>query len=359
MQHSTGKDVAIQSVGYAPLRDGVIVNGELRDPAALTATLREMWRAHKFKSKQVAFSLGTPQVITRSVAGQEWLPEKEFAQSLRYIVSDFVPEIDDFTFDYHVTAETDEPTGREDQTRRMRRLIVVASPKEAVNTFVEAIREAGLMPVRADLAPFSLIRACMSSAAAPGGSEAIVDIGANLTTVIVHSGGQPQFVRIIPNGSDAITKALVKKFLWSTEDAETTKRQLGLSSGLMPSAPTAVEPSIFSTEPQAPAEAFQQEHPAQEVINQISNATISEIRMSLDFFLNGTDTPTTITRVVLTGGGSLLKGLPQRLASELRTTVEYAAPLHLPGFAGKVAAPDGTAEPQWTVVTGTALGEKR
>lgn len=362
MEHTTGKKPVVRTLAYAPLPPKTIVNGQLVEPEVLTTVLREMWRAHKFKTKHVRFSVSSRQVVVRTVPEVDWLPENEFRQSLRYVIDEILPgSVDDFTFDYHVVSESDLPTKREGVTRRVRRVIVVASPKDAIGAFTTALQSAGLTPVSADLTPFSLIRAVAPTGPA-GVTEAIIDIGADLATVLIHRDGQPQFVRIIPDkGGNLITEAIERQFLWERGEAESTKTELGLSNTLT-SAPAAVpEDSVFGG-PAAPATPFANEHPAQEVINSHAAEIVSDIRASLNYYLADAKDVEVLHRIVITGGGSLLRGLPERLASELRTAVTYAAPLTAPFVPEKAAAAArsaGLGEQSWTVAVGTALGENR
>ena len=64
---------------------------------------------------------------------------------------------------------------------------------------------------------------------AAGEVEAIVDIGADVVSVVVHAGGVPRYVRMIPGvGGDSITQAVQQRYEWTWEDAERTKVFVGL-----------------------------------------------------------------------------------------------------------------------------------
>src|SRR5260370_13924097 len=58
------------------------------------------------------------------------------------------------------------------------------------------------------------------------GAEVIVDIGAGVTTVVVHRGGRIRFTRILPNfGGDDFTSAVAEGLNVSVDEAEHMKRQ--------------------------------------------------------------------------------------------------------------------------------------
>src|SRR3546814_18319390 len=95
---------------------------------------------------------------------------------------------------------------------------------------VRAVESAGLRVVRADLAPLALIRASSGGSTTratggTGGTEAIVDIGAETVTTTVHRDGRPIFVRFLPGlGGASLPRALQTAFDWTFDEAERTHR---------------------------------------------------------------------------------------------------------------------------------------
>lgn len=350
-----GKELSVQHLAYTPLQPGVIAAGEVRDVEALTDALKGLWEANKFGTKNVHFAVGNNQVMVRAIT-VDWMPEDEFRQALKYIAADYVPtNIDDVTLDYHVLKEFEVPGEGEDAPpRHMRRIVLVAAANAMIANYVKAIQDAGLVPVQANLIPFSMIRSSGLTGQPTTEAEALIDVGAEVTTIVIHHDGQPLWVRTLPNeGGSKITDALIAQFQWTYQDAENTKKELGLNTGL--AAAVAVE-SVFgvdNTSVHVPAE-----HPAHPVINQAASTVITEVRTSIEFFLtDGTQGVSALRRVVLTGGGSLLKGMAQRLASELRVPVEYGTPLHSVKLSKKASeAQNLLSEQQWAVAVGTAMG---
>ena len=62
--------------------------------------------------------------------------------------------------------------------------------------------------VGVDLASFALLRAASRLDAQV---EAIVDIGAEVTSVVVHADGEPLIVRTVPRGGTEITESLATR----------------------------------------------------------------------------------------------------------------------------------------------------
>jgi type IV pilus assembly protein PilM len=189
------------------------------------------------------------------------------------------------------------------------RILLVAAAREAVDGFVTAAQRAGLRVMRADLLPFALIRAATLDRASDALAEAVVDIGADTISVVVHESGRPRFVRMIPGtGSNLITTALQDRYSWSWEDAERTKVVLGMP-------------------PLADARAGSFDHPAQHAITEEAIKLVAEVRTTLEYFLTSDTDLHELSRVVLTGAGSRLGGLTELLSDQLRVPVETLTPL--------------------------------
>ena len=61
--------------------------------------------------------------------------------------------------------------------------------------------------------------------------EALVDVGARVTNIVVHQGGVPRFVRILLMGGQDVTDAVAERMGVPQEQAEALKQQLGLGVG--------------------------------------------------------------------------------------------------------------------------------
>ena len=207
-----------------------------------------------------------------------------------------------------------------------------------VGKAVAAVTQAGLTPVSVDLTPFAVLRAL-----APVDelgldaveAEALVDIGASVTNIVVHQGGVPRFVRILLRGGADITDAVAERLGVPFEQAEAMKQRARLTA-----AGAAVEDS-----------------PGARVLEQTGSAFVEEVRGSLDYYL-AQPGAARLRRLVLSGGGGRLGGLAERLAAATRLPVESGSPL--PGMkVGKTGlTPEQLTyvEPLASVPVGLALG---
>jgi type IV pilus assembly protein PilM len=305
-----GKSCRLDRFAAVPLPQGAVSGGVVVDPGAVGKALRALWSAGRFTTKRVVFGLANDRVLVRQL-DLDWMEPADFRKALSYAVADQIPmSVDETNLDFHVLEDI--PAGPDLDAERQLRVLLVAAASEMVDTFVTALAEADLTPVKAELAPFALIRAASPKAAATPGdageadsAEAIVDIGADTLSVVVHAGGQPRFVRTVGQlGGRAITSDLQQKFGWSYEEAEAAKTQYGL-----PRQRAAGDDLVGL------------EHPAQQAIEERVAGVVAEVRTTLNFFLSAGTGVRSLSRIVLTGGGSRLSGLHERISEAMATEV--------------------------------------
>jgi type IV pilus assembly protein PilM len=289
-------------VAQVPMPAGAVANGEVRDPAVVSDALKELWKKGKFKSREVILGVANQRVVVREVA-VPWLSDKELREALPFQVQEFVPiPLEDAVLDFHVLEEF------EREGRRMVRLLLVAAQKVMIQQIVAAAEGAKLTPVGLDLVPFAIVRSAGSidGTGLEGteiGDEAIVDIGADVTSICVHAWGVPRFVRILPTGGRDVTGAVARAV--GVEDADAERLKLGY-----------VDEGEEEIGRQATRVAVDR-----------GAAFADEIRSSLDFYL--TQMPgAKIGRVVVTGGGSKLQSLLRQLDERIPAEVAPGRPFH-------------------------------
>jgi type IV pilus assembly protein PilM len=290
-------------VAQVPLPQGAVVGGELRNPEAVTSALKELWRKGKFRSREVVLGVANQRVVVREVT-VPWLADpKELRESLPFQVQEFVPiPLDEAVIDFHTLEEF------EKEGRKMLRLLLVAAQKEMIQDMVRAVEAAKLTPVGLDLVPFAIVRSVgsingMSPTSTEDGDEALVDIGADVTSICVHAWGVPRFVRILPSGGRAVTSAVARTMGLEDEEAERLKR------------------GVFSEGNEA--------HVGEAHRAAVTRAAsfAEEIRSSLEFYLSKMP-GARIGRVLLSGGGSMLGGLEGLLQERLPAEVVQGHPFH-------------------------------
>ena len=325
------RGTTLERFGQVALPPGAVRDGEVVDADVVAAAIRQLWAQARLTGRKVVVGVANQKVVVRQV-DLPWLPVAELRTSLALQVQDHIPmPVEQAILDVHPLEERTDDNGA-----RMLRVLLVAAARDMVNGTLEAVRKARLEPSMVDLTSFAVLRSQVSATGTLAvEAEALVDIGASVTNIVVHQGGVPRFVRILLMGGADITDAVAERLGVATDEAESLKRDRGLSL-----VPAQVDP-----------------HPVNRAIESTGGALVEEVRGSLDYYL-AQPGAVRIGRVVLSGGGSRLTGLSSRLAAATRLPVELAAPLSVlrVGRTGLSSDQLAVVEPVVTVPVGLALG---
>lgn len=324
-RHARAGTIEIVHAASVDLPAGAIRNGVVDDPSPVAKALRALWRRGHFGTRRVAFALPDSGILTRQL-DLPWMPPEDFRLALRYQVQDALPvDLASVDLDYHVLGEVrrTDATGHAVEENR---ILVVAANREATTTEANAVRKANLEPIAADSSAFALIRAaCQGTLPPTTNSHVIVDIGAETTTVVVHAGGQPQFIRTIGNlGGDTATAAVAQRLDVDFDVAESRKRETGLK-GPAPVVAAVAESSVFSSFADVGPSLDPETEAAISALNPWATTIVAEIRNSIDYF-HGLEPDAQIADITLCGRSARLPGLVERVATQLPFAVRRAEP---------------------------------
>ncbi|MEP6463517.1 MAG: type IV pilus assembly protein PilM, partial [Frankiaceae bacterium] len=230
-----------------------------------------------------------------------WMPASELRGALGYQVQDLLPiPVEDVVLDYHPIEEFVGDGGS-----RMVRALLVAADAAMLERNLDVVRAAGMRPDIVDLTSFALLRTATLASRSGMQSEedaqheALVDVGATITNIVVHSSGVPRFVRILTLGGDDVTEALGERLGIAHEEAESLKCSAG----------------DWATGEEADAETIERR-----VLETGIGTLVEEIRGSLDYY-RAQSGAHPLNRILLSGGGALLAGLPDHLSAAVRLPV--------------------------------------
>jgi type IV pilus assembly protein PilM len=202
-------------------------------------------------------------------------------------------------------------------------VLTVAIHKETIARYQEIVAQAGLEAGFFEIEIFSTMRAVLDEALRP---VMIMDMGAASTKLYVVERGIIRSSHTINRGSQDITAAISKSLGLTLERAEVMKRQVGL-------------------------------------LGENKNLT-DIITLTLDFIFAEVDNTLlafekkhnkTISKVILVGGGSALKGLAELAKNNFKTEVLSANPfskVFAPAFLENILKETG---PEFAVAIGLAL----
>lgn len=320
-----GSRPELVAFGQVSLPPRAVVDGAIVDPSAVNSALVRCLREGGFSQTRVHLGVAGLRAITREI-DMAALPDSELDAAVRLQALDVIPFPNDKTL---LSARPLDSYTAADGTT-MRRVLLAAAHRDLVDPLISAVHEAGMTPLSVDLTSSALVRSLAHPNTSPRGPEAIVSVGAGLTTVVIHESGVPHFVRTIASGGDAITSAIAATLDLPLGDAEATKRNLDKPG-----------PHIRA---------------AAGAANEASNALIAEIRNSIDYYstLPGRSE---VQQVVVTGGGSRLVGFIDRLAQQFRIPVVPGSCLSRIDCSRLAMTPEdlGKIDPLAAVVVGLAL----
>jgi type IV pilus assembly protein PilM len=234
-------------------------------------------------------------------------------------------------------------------------MLLVAAQRAMVDQVVQAVTGAGLEPMGLDLIPFALVRAVgtpdISMDLDGTGEEAIIDIGAHVTNIVVHDRGATRFVRILPSGGRDVTIAIARAAGVDDMIAERLKRGEDVEPGLPVDPPAPIDE-------EGPAEGSSgvpKPQQVRQVALQRAAAFVDEVRSSLEFY-TAQAREARIARVVVTGGGSKLEGLLDLMRQRIPVPVEPGRVFqHVPSELKEPEESLASAEPFFAVSVGLAI----
>jgi type IV pilus assembly protein PilM len=325
--------VTLEKFGQVALPEGAVRDGEVVDSPLVSDALRQLWSHTGFSHKHVLLGIANQRVIVRQVDLPR-LPARELKASLPFQVQDFLPmPVDQAVLDFHPVSEITEPG-----QGPMLRGLLVAAARDMVLANVQSAQRAGLKVTGVDLTSFAVLRSMGEAGAADCDTVALIDIGARITNIVVHRAGVPLFVRILLMGGQDVTDAVSEHVGVDRSEAEALKQvpdQSGQDHERLVTAGRAVEMT---------AAAF-----------------VDEVRSSLDYFAASAPSGTRLQRLVVSGGGSRLIGLADRLEAATQLPVVTGNPLRTVRM-GRTGLSDeqlAFVQPLTAVPVGLALGASR
>ena len=328
---TTNGGVKLGRTAISGLAPGVTREGEVTDPDALGAALKEMFAENKL-GRAVRVGLASQKVMVRTMTMPRIEDDSELETAIRFQAADQIAmPLENAVLDWQVL-DTDASTSASGQMQ----VVLVAARRETVGGFVEAIRTAGLKPVGIDVAAFAMIRALAPElpaigpadpevsyeermAAAGGEGETAIPMPparlfcalGDVTNLAVASGSTCLFTRISTFGMEGIAQRLSERRELTLEHSRQWLRHVGL---VDPPEVIDGDPEIISA--------------AREALEEGVRKLADELRLSLDYY--GTqEGAVAVEEIVFCGAGSAVAGLPEAVAGELGHAMRVGRPTAL------------------------------
>ena len=307
---------SVARAASADLPPGLIVDGEVRDAAGLASVLGPFFKAHALP-RGVHLGVANQQIVVRQLELPRIDDPREQAAAVRFQSAEAIAmPLDEAVLDFQPVGETVTPDGAV-----RRRYVVVAARAAMIESWVEAVRGAGLKPLGIDLSAFALLRA-LDPAEATDAARVHCHLG-GVTNLAVAVGASCLFTRPLA------AQALDRRAEAAPPPSPQPARYYSPASAPVPAAPSGAERAV--------------------------SALAEEIRLSIDFYMAQADARW-VREVVLSGPGAVRPGLVEDLHEALSLPVSLAEPL---GALGAAGLPPGEEPHRHTVAAGLALGAAR
>jgi type IV pilus assembly protein PilM len=321
---------AVARTAISPLNPGVVNEGEVQDPDALSEALRAHFSDHHL-GKEVRLGIANQRVVVRTLQLPLIEDSAELDTAIRFRAQDEIPmPLEQAVLDHHVVSKGTGPEGE-----RQMKVVVVAARRDMVASLLGAMRKAGLKPIGIDLSAFGMVRA-LDGEPVPDGETAPTTLYCylgDITNLAVARGPECLFARVAPFGIEAIAMRLAERESVPLEEARERLVDVGLEDAI----------EDFEDEP-GPATAVRG------VLEEGSSKLVDDLRVSLEYYGAQEGVPP-IERVIVCGPGSTFPGLPERIQSGLTLGIEPRTPTALEHLDAEDAA-------RLTVSYGLALGER-
>lgn len=293
--------------------------------------LRDLMREANVTSKSAGLSVPLSATLI-SLIEVPTLDERRMAEMVPIEARRYIPvPISEVTLDWWVIPKAEElfaaPEGMEDHKADTNKsdVLLVAILNEALERNKQIVRGVGLENVFYEIEIFSAVRAALDQGIQP---VMVLDMGAGSTKLYLVEHGIVKDSHIINRGSQDITLSLASTLNISVAEAEEMKRTIGLS--------TSPEHKKVS-----------------ESISIVLGSIFSEASRVMLSFEKKTNAP--LSKVVLTGGGAVLRGFTQAAQVYFKTDVVPAEPFEkvtTPAFLSDTLKSIG---PEFAVAVGIAL----
>lgn len=326
--------VEVVGHGVLPLPSGVFREGEVADPEALGAALKELFAENKL-SRSVRLGLANQRVAVRSMRLPAIDDAAELETAIRFQAQDHIPmPLDQSVLDWQVVGHTQADSGE-----RYVDVVAVAARRDMLHQVMQAMNAGGLRPIGIDHAAFGMIRALAREEgsavgagqfvsapspepvvpmpdAAVAGPGAIVparlycNLG-DVTNLAVARGSSCLFTRIAAFGVEGIAQRLAERRELTLEHARQWLTHVGLERPV----------EEIDGDPEHVAA-------ARECLIEGATRLADELRLSLDYY-GAQEGAVAVDRIVASGPGATIPGLVEQMQQGLGNPFAIARPTAL------------------------------
>lgn len=217
-----GRTPVVTNIGIAPTPEGAIDSSGIVDKAAVAAALKRLLAESGIATKQAAFALaGQNSVVVRVLEVPKMSPA-ELRQHMEWEIGRNIPFADtNVESAYEVIRRPNADPNADNME-----VVLAVAQRDAVDSLVEIADKLKLEPYAIDVEPLALARSLLlTQPDMQTKNVAVVNLGAESTTIDIYIQGLLSFPRVLPIGGNMLTRAIAERLMISDADAEQLKVQ--------------------------------------------------------------------------------------------------------------------------------------
>nr|WP_323740323.1 pilus assembly protein PilM [Kangiella koreensis] len=290
-----GNRYRVDRYAVEPLPQGVVVERDIRDTEAVGNAIKKAVDKARTTTKYAAVAVSGSAVITRSIQMEKGLTDLEMEDVIKVEADQYIPyPLEEVNLDFQVLGDSEVNDNQVD-------VLLAASRSVNVDSRVDALEIAGLIPKVVDIEAYAIERAYQLTKKKTvdhieNSVVAIVDIGATMTSLNVLRNGQVIYNREQLFGGNQLTEEIQSRYGLSYQEAGLAKKQGSL-------------PDDYETEVLIPFA---------EIITQ-------QVGRALQFFFSASEF-NSVNEIILAGGCASIDGLDGMIQEHLGTPTRVANP---------------------------------
>ncbi|MDT4953155.1 MAG: type pilus assembly protein PilC [Acidobacteriota bacterium] len=333
--------LTLTGLGVEPLARGTIEEGQSLDHTEFSRAISKLFGDHHLTTQNIASGVSGNSVILKTIEVPP-MSEEELRESIDWHAEEHCPfDMSDVRLGYQVI----------DSDEYSIKVLIAICKTIRVENLEHTLQLAGKRADIIDCCALAL-QNCYTFNYQPSDDSlvALVHIGASLMIIHIMKGNRLAFTHDASMGGDQYTEQISRELGLTFEQAEAAK--LGLADEL----------ETVGTEINEVIEVIAKRLALEGDFEKLTEATTEnlalEIQKSLDFYSAiSTDEETSIGKILISGGGSRLKGLRETLSHRLMIPVEPLDPFRRIKYDERRFSPErlSEVESEMAVAVGLAL----
>ncbi|HVF58033.1 MAG TPA: type IV pilus assembly protein PilM [Pyrinomonadaceae bacterium] len=282
-------NLSLSSLGFESLQPDTVVDGQIMELNDVSNVIAEVFRNHQMKTDRVAAGVSGSSVIVKNIIVPQ-MSREELEESIDWHAEEHIPfDISDVSLDYQIVGSGPDSL----------HVLMAACKRDFIANLKQAIQLAGKQPAIIDVDAFALQNCYEINYMPPEDAVvALLNVGASTMNINILKGIKSVFTRDVSVGGNQYTALLQKELGLTYEQAEAIKR-----GGLPPSDVPDVD--------------------IEGVLETVSDMLALEISKTFDFYrATAEEADAGVQKILISGGGSKLKGLSQFLSGRFEVPVE-------------------------------------